>query len=157
AKEIKVSHPNYTFHLIGKDFKDDYSKKIKEEIISLELTNTVFVYGTKEDISNILKQSNFGILTSLSEGLPIAILEYGFYKLPVVATNVGEIPMVINKEEGILVESNSVPDFVVALKNIINNTTLQATLSNRLHNKIMNNYSEEAVLQLYLKCIDEKK
>ena len=74
-----------------------------------------------------------------------------------VATNVGEIPMVINEEEGILVESNCVPDFVVALKNILNNTTLQTTFANRLHNKIMNNYSEEAVLQLYLKCIDEKK
>lgn len=157
AKEIKVSHPNYTFHLIGKDFKDDYSKKIKEEIISLELTNTVFVYGTKEDISTILNQSSFGILTSLSEGLPIAILEYGFYKLPVVATNVGEIPMVINEGEGILVESNCLSDFVVALRNIVNNTTLQTTFANRLHNKIMNNYSEESVLQFYLKCIDEKK
>jgi glycosyltransferase involved in cell wall biosynthesis len=89
--------------------------------------------------------------------LPIAILEYGFYKLPVVATNVGEIPMVINEGEGILVESNCLSDFVVALRNIVNNTTLQTTFANRLHNKIMNNYSEESVLQFYLKCIDEKK
>lgn len=157
AKEMKLTHTDWTFHLIGKDFNDDYSKSLKEEIIILGLTDSVFIYGSKEDIPAILKQSNIGILTSLSEGLPIAILEYGFYKLPVVATSVGEIPMVINKGEGILVESNCVPDFVVALKKTVNDITLQTTFATQLHEKIIQNYSEDAVLQLYLKCINENE
>lgn len=157
AKEIQLTHEDWTFHLIGKDFNDDYSKKLKEEIVALGLTNTVFIYGSKEDIPAILKQANIGVLTSLSEGLPIAILEYGFYKLPVVATSVGEIPMVINKGEGILVESNCVNDFVVALKSMLNDITLQIKFASQLHEKIIQNYSEEAIIQLYLKCINENE
>ena len=29
AKKVKLSHPEWTFHLVGKDFEDDYSKEIK--------------------------------------------------------------------------------------------------------------------------------
>ena len=32
AKKIKVSAPDWTFHLIGKDFEDDYSKIIHQKI-----------------------------------------------------------------------------------------------------------------------------
>ena len=29
AEKLKQSHPDWTFHLIGKDFEDDYSKQVK--------------------------------------------------------------------------------------------------------------------------------
>jgi glycosyltransferase involved in cell wall biosynthesis len=153
AKIINKSHPDWTFHLIGKDFNDDYSIMIKEEIKTLSLAETVFVYGSKDDVSAILNQASIGVLTSSSEGLPVAILEYGFHKLPIVATSVGEIPMVISEDEGILVESDCISDFVVALETLVNNSTLQNKLATNLHKKIVQNYSEEAVLKLYLKSI----
>ena len=156
AKEIKLSHPDYSFHLVGKDFFDDYSKSIKRKIVEFGLKNTVFVYGSKEDVSNILKQSSFGILTSLSEGLPIAILEYGFHNLPVVTTTVGEIPKVIGNKEGILVESNNVKDFVLALRSILNSSDLRASLVDNFYNKVINNYSENSVFKLYMNYINEK-
>lgn len=156
AKQIKVTHPDWTFHLIGKDFNDVYSKEIKNEIQILNLTDTVFVYGSKMDIPFILSQANIGILTSLSEGLPIAILEYGFYSLPVIATAVGEVPTVISGDEGVLVECNQIDAFCDALREYINNPALRESYSTRLHDKIILNYSETAVLSLYLKWINEK-
>jgi glycosyltransferase involved in cell wall biosynthesis len=157
AKAIKESHPDWTFHLVGKDFNDDYSKSLKDEIKRLELTQSVFLYGSREDIPNILNQSTIGILTSSSEGLPIAILEYGFYNLPIVATSVGEIPTVIGEEEGILVTSNSVNDFVLTLEKTMNDPKLQNRLATNLHLKIVKNYSESAVIEFYLKGIYENK
>jgi glycosyltransferase involved in cell wall biosynthesis len=157
AKKINETNPKWTFHLIGKDFNDAYSKEIKEEIKQFGLINTVFIYGSKQDVSEILKQSSIGVLTSLSEGLPIAILEYGFHKLPVVATSVGEISLVVNNEkEGLLVKSDNVSEFVIALNKIIGSKILQTNFANSLHQKILENYSEEAVIQQYLKCINEK-
>ena len=131
----------------------DLDLKIEEKIKTLSLAKTVFVYGSKDDVSAILNQATIGILTSSSEGLPVAILEYGFHKLPIVATSVGEIPMVISEDEGILVESDCISDFVVALKTLVNNSTLQNKLATNLHKKIVQNYSEEAVLKLYLKSV----
>ena len=157
AKKINETNPTWTFHLIGKDFNDAYSQGIKDDIKAFGLTNCVFIYGSKQDVSEILEQSSIGILTSLSEGLPIAILEYGFHKLPIVATSVGEIPLVVdNEKEGLLVKSDNVSEFVIALKKIIGSEILQNNFANSLHQKIVENYSEEAVIQQYLKCINEK-
>lgn len=155
AKVINEVYPDWTFHLVGKDFNDLYSKSLKDEIEMLALTQVVFVYGSKEDISGILKQASIGVLTSLSEGLPVAVLEYGLHKLPVVATSVGEIPMVLEGNSGLLVESNHIDDFVLALEKIMNNSNLQNRLASNLNEKILKNYSETAVIELYLNRIYE--
>jgi hypothetical protein len=73
--------------LVGKDFKDEYATQINQAIKQHNLGETIFMYGSKEDV-RILSQSTIGILTSASEGLPLALLEYG--KIPVVVTNVGD-------------------------------------------------------------------
>lgn len=150
AKKVQQSHPDWTFHLVGKDFEDDYSLKIKTLILDFNLGNTIFVYGSRNDIENILEQSAIGILTSQSEGLPVALLEYGLYEKPVVVTNVGEIPLVIQDENnGFLVETGSVQSFYDSLVKLMENETLSTDFGKALQKTIENKYSEKAVLHQY--------
>lgn len=154
AKKIKVSHPEWTFHLVGKDFDDVYSNQIKSLILEYNLNKTVFVYGSRNDIGNILKQAAIGVLTSQSEGLPVALLEYGLYEKPVVVTNVGEIPLIIKDGvNGFLIKAGLVPLFYDAVVKLIENDTLRADFGSKLEKKIANNYSEEAVIHFYLKWL----
>lgn len=156
AKTISQSHPEYTFHLVGKDFDDDYSGAIKQTILSYNLENHVFIYGSCDDIPAILKQSTIGILTSDSEGLPIALLEYGFASLPVVVTAVGEIPQVVaSHEEGFVVPKDDVVAFTNALQQLLDNPNLQATFAKQFHQKVKADYSEKAVLNRYLTLVHE--
>jgi glycosyltransferase involved in cell wall biosynthesis len=151
AKKLQFSHPDWSFHLIGKDFNDAYSEQIKKLIIELELEHTVFIYGTKPDIGNILEQCTIGVLTSQSEGLPVALLEYGLYKKPVVVTAVGEIPGVIeNGKNGYVVMNPALDLFYDNLVNLIDNEMLKQKFGNELYNTVLENYSEEAVLKQYL-------
>jgi glycosyltransferase involved in cell wall biosynthesis len=157
AKVISQSHPEYTFHLVGKDFNDAYAATIKATIVSYGLQDTVFLYGSCDDIPAILNQSTVGILTSDSEGLPIALLEYGFYNLPVVVTAVGEIPEVVTHDkEGFVVPKNDSLAFINALQELLDNPNLQATFARQLNEKVVAQYSSEAVLKNYLKLLDEK-
>lgn len=150
AKKVQQSYPEWTFHLVGKDFEDDYSNKIKDLILDFNLEKNVFVYGSRNDIKNILEQSTIGILTSQSEGLPVALLEYGLFKKPVVVTNVGEIPLVIQDGiNGFLVETNSEELFYGSLVQLMESDTLRLHFGNKLQKTIGNNYSEEAVIQQY--------
>jgi hypothetical protein len=45
---IKISHPDWTFHLVGKDFKDEYATQINQAIKQHNLGETIFMYGSKE-------------------------------------------------------------------------------------------------------------
>jgi glycosyltransferase involved in cell wall biosynthesis len=153
---MKESHPDWTFHLIGKDFEDDYSKQIKNLVLDYNLEKTVFFYGSRNDIKYILEQSTIGILTSKSEGLPVALLEYGLYEKPVVVTNVGEIPLVIeNGRNGFLVETNSTQLFYYSVLNLINDDCLLSDFGKALKKTISTNYSEEAVINQYLKWLKQ--
>lgn len=158
AKKIKFSHPEWSFHLVGKDFDDDYSKQIKKLILEYDLEKSVLIYGSKQNIRNILMQSTIGILTSQSEGLPVALLEYGLNKLPVVVTDVGEIPMLIQDGvNGFLVASEQVQLFHESLVKLIEKDTIRFDLGNALHKTINEHFSEQAVINKYLEWLTNRK
>ncbi len=151
AKKLKHSHPEWTLHLVGKDFEDQYSEQIKNKIAELELEKHVFLYGSRQDIKNILDQSSIAVLTSLSEGLPVALLEYGLYKMPVVVTNVGEISSVIkNNTNGILVPSGDSEKFCKAIVQYIDDVKIRKTFSENLQLTIKNDFSKKAVIDHYI-------
>lgn len=149
AKKMKKSFPDWTFHLIGKDFKDVYSKKIHKIIVTEGLQKTVFIYGASNSIISAIKQSTVGVFTSLSEGLPVSLLEFGYFGLPVVSTAVGEIPKVLNNENGILVASGDVSSFVQALEKVITDPNFRNSIGEKLKNDIHLKYSKETVIKKY--------
>ncbi|WNM20268.1 glycosyltransferase [Flavobacterium capsici] len=155
AKKIKETHPDWTFHLVGKDFNDSYSLTLREKIQFENLQNTVFIYGSKNDTSNIINQSEICIFTSSSEGLPVALLEFGLHSKAVVSTSVGEIPLIIkNDKNGLLVDVDDVEGFNSALNSLINNSELRNQIGMNLHDTILKNNSEEAVLNQYLSWLN---
>ena len=155
AENISSKFSDWTFHLVGKDFEDSYSEKIKKEIISKNLTNTVFLYGSQEAIAEVIKQSSIGVLTSDSEGLPIAILEYGFFGLPVISTNVGEIgSVIINNTSGFLVAPNDPEEFSKKLILLLENEDKRIAFAANLQKTIFDNYTPDAVIEKYQKYIE---
>ncbi len=151
ASKVKKAHPDWTFHLVGKDFQDDYSKQIKEKIMQLNLEDEVFIYNSRQDIANILEQSDIAILTSLSEGLPVSLLEYGWYKKPVVVTNVGEIATLIkNGINGFIVSSQDEKSYYDALLLLIENNALQKSIGDNLYEDVVKQYSEASIIKEYL-------
>lgn len=151
ARKLKLSHSEWTFHLVGKDFNDGYSLKIKDLIVAFNLEKNVFLYGTKNDINHIIKQSTIGILTSQSEGLPVALLEYGWYQKPAVVTAVGEIPSLIaHGENGFIIAAQQDSLFYEALVALIENESLQLEFGQAFYRTIRDHHSETAVISQYI-------
>jgi glycosyltransferase involved in cell wall biosynthesis len=48
AEKLKQTHPEWSFHLVGKDFEDEYSQKVRRFIEEKKLSNEVYVYGSKK-------------------------------------------------------------------------------------------------------------
>jgi glycosyltransferase involved in cell wall biosynthesis len=150
AKLLVQKFPDWTFHLVGKDFGDAYATRLRREIAQ-SLAGNVFVYGTRNDTVHILSQSSIAILTSKSEGLPVAVLEYGTSKKPVVVTQVGELPLVVeNNRNGLTVPSGDAKAFAEALTRLIADPGLRKTLGESLYQTVLERHSEAAVVTRYL-------
>lgn len=146
--QIVEKHSNWTLHCVGKDFNDEYSKQIKTKIKQLGLEKKVFIYGSKSDVSNILNQAEIAVLSSNSEGLPVALLEYGLAKLPVVATKVGECETVItNKENGLIVDKQNAELLAKAIGTYIENEEFRNKNAESYYQHIINNYSEKKQIE----------
>ena len=154
AEKLKKSNSDWTFHLVGKDFEDEYSVQVKESIINKNLENNVFIYGSKSDIKNIINQSDIAILTSKSEGLPVALIEYGLFKKPVVSTKVGEIPLIVKDNfNGFIVNVNDVDLFCQKLLKYILEEDLRVQMGNSLYKTIIENHSEKGIVANYLNWV----
>ncbi|MBF7090605.1 glycosyltransferase family 4 protein [Flavobacterium sp. ALJ2] len=155
ANIIRKEYPDWTFHLFGKDFLDDHSKELKRLIRDLRLYENIFFYGTVNNVASILKQCDIAVLPSISEGLPLAILEYGLSKLPVVATNVGEIStIIISEKEGLIVESNNINQFSHSIQKLIRDEKLRITMGSELNKMVNLNYSRESIVRDYISWLN---
>lgn len=147
----KELFPDWTFHLVGKDFNDDYSLKIKTAIVQNKLQDTVFLYGSKNDVSTIINQCDIALITSDSEGLPVSLIEFGWFEKAVISTRVGEIPFVIEHgNNGFLVKPNDADSFIKYLEMLIHDEELRTMFGINLKNTISQNYAKESVIEKYL-------
>ncbi|TDE04597.1 glycosyltransferase [Flavobacterium hiemivividum] len=156
AKILRETHPEWTFHLVGKDFEDNYSSEIKKLIVEYDLKDQVFVYGSKNDVENIVQQASICVLTSKSEGLPVALLEYARGEKPVVVTDVGNMPEVVqNGKNGFVVPHNA-ELFCAAIVELIENEALRDDFGAAIYNTVLNSYSEEVIIKQYLKWVQQQ-
>lgn len=87
-----------------------YPKSLIQHVEGIGLLNkTIFLIGEIEykQVAREMKKANGFVMFSRFENLPCAILEALCCGLPVISSDVGGISEVINKENGILVESGN--------------------------------------------------
>lgn len=144
-KIINEKYQDWTLHLVGQDYQNEYSKEIKKFITNNNLERFVFEYGVCSDIFNILDQSTIGVLSSNSEGLPISLLEYGLARLPIVTTNVGECNLVINDERFIVEPLNSAK-LAHAIELLISSEALRKGQIKINYEKVISQFSKESFI-----------
>uniref|UniRef100_UPI002627CCE3 glycosyltransferase n=1 Tax=uncultured Lutibacter sp. TaxID=437739 RepID=UPI002627CCE3 len=147
-QRVNEIHSDWTLHLVGLAIQDTYATEIKEYIVHHKLSNHVFLYGSCYDTSFILEQASIGVLASKSEGLPVALLEYGLAKLPVVVTDVGECAKVVkHKRSGMVVAPNNEVALAKALEMLVLDKKLCSELSTTLYETVQMNYSKSNFIQ----------
>jgi glycosyltransferase involved in cell wall biosynthesis len=89
---------------------------------ALGIGDSVFFLGRKDNIGDILGETSVFALSSLREGLPVALVEALASGLPVIGTNAGGIPEVIkDKENGFVVLAGEERALSKAILDIFNN------------------------------------
>lgn len=120
---VRKSAPQARLVIVG-----DGSERgaIQELSDSLGLSEVVQLLGVRHDVAALLGAADIGLLTSLSEGVPLTLLEAMASELPTVATRVGGIPeVVIDFECGRLCAAGDVRSLAEALTTLVCNPELR--------------------------------
>ena len=91
---VARTHPQAHLLLVGSDL-GAYADLVRSEIARLDVGASVTLLGVRTDVAAVLAGSDIGVLGSVEEGTPLAVLEYGLSELAVVATAVGEVAEVL--------------------------------------------------------------
>lgn len=145
-KSIHALHSDWTLHLVGNVKENEYSRQLKDFIKDNQLESSIYVHGLKDDISYILSQCEIGVIASTSEGLPMALLEYGHAALSVITTNVGKCGDIVGAR-GVVLQEISQNEMEKAILMLIDNDELRSRYSKEIKDYIDANFSEKAILE----------
>ena len=95
AKIVLQRLPNVKFAIIG---RGGLEPELKEEARKLNISDNVLFLGFREDTHELLKVMHVFVLPSLSEAMPLSLIEAMACCLPCVASNVGGISEVIDDD-----------------------------------------------------------
>lgn len=129
-------------------------ENLKKEVQALGLENIVSLPGAKENVAEYLAKANIYCASSHREGLPLSMLEAMASKLPVISTNVGGVPDLI-QNSGILVEDNNPQQLIKAMVDLATDPekcALFAENGYRIAQQFDAAKCAEAYLKIYSEC-----
>ena len=140
---------------IGLIFIGDGEEKLRLENRAEELgiDKNVFLLGRVEYnlIPTFMHYSDILILPSIEEGVGRVLLEAMSLNLPIVASNVGGIPLVIdNNKDGLLFEVGDIEALKEKVLFLLNDPTSSKDMAKVAHQKFITNYEYEVSMNMFL-------
>lgn len=134
--------------LVGREAEPAYSEKVRSSIRELGLARHVSLLGERTDVAGILRQCDIGVLSSIGEGFPLALVEYGLAGLAAVTTDVGQCAEVLDAgHAGLLVPAGQPEALAAALSRLLGSHELRSELGVRLQHRVVARYSRDSVIE----------
>jgi glycosyltransferase involved in cell wall biosynthesis len=122
----------------------------------LGIDGNVCFLGRRSDLADVYASFDLFVLPSLSEGMPLSLLEAMAAKIPVVATRVGEVPKILEEGKiGMLVDPGSRQELESALRHLVLNPEERLSLGQAGFDAVRSKYSSELMAQTYLSIYSE--
>ena len=129
AAIIAAAVPSAAFLLVG---QGALKSQLQQLAVELRIGNRVFFSSPEVTVPDCLARMSVACLSSESEGLPNAILEYMAAGLPVVATDVGGVgELVRDGFTGYLVRAHTPEAFAEPIIQLLRNPDLRSAMGRR--------------------------
>jgi len=120
----------------------------KQSLMDLAAANglekQIFFLGERKDVQKILNSINIFVLSSIREGLPVSLLEAMACGKPVVVTNVGGIPEVVEDgETGFIVNPSDSAALAGRIIKLLREPGAASEMGARARQRILNHFSVE--------------
>lgn len=123
---LRLSHPDVTLVMVG---FGPLEGELRRQVDALGLADAIRFVGSRNDVLELMPAFDIFVLSSLYEGLGIALVEAMASGLPCVATAVGGVPEVFDDGvEGLLVSPQDPPALAAALGKLYDDSDLRSEM-----------------------------
>jgi glycosyltransferase involved in cell wall biosynthesis len=163
AALVRERVPNAKFVLVGPTVfsgkvNDNIPKQLADLCNKLHLKDDVIFTGgvTYEELKKIYSSADCFVLSSRSEGMPLAVLEALSSGLPVIAMNAEGIQDVIKDgENGFIVEKGDILKMSEKIVSVISDKNLRSYMSSKARQTIIRYFTWEEIAMKTLKLYRE--
>ena len=147
ARELVLDFPNLLFLFVG---DGPERQGLCEMVSAFGLEDNVLFAGKQRDMPAVYASIDLLALPSLSEGMPMTVIEGMAARRPVVASRVGDIPKLIRDgETGLLVEPGNPQALRHAIAQLLSNPVLRSELAGRGQQWASEEFSARTMAQRY--------
>ena len=151
AAIVNKHNKDAIFTIVGDGYLKD---ELQYLITSLGIQDHVRLLGYRADIADFLDAADLFVLSSISEGLPISLLQAMGVGKPVISTRIGGVADVITDgENGLLVPVNDPQALAEAITSILNDKHRGDDFVAKGRQKIIRYFSQEKMGQSYKKLL----
>ncbi|MDX1979541.1 MAG: glycosyltransferase [Bryobacteraceae bacterium] len=154
-KLVLREEPEAHLILVGNVTEPPQRDLIFSEISQLGLERHITYLGPRNDVAQVIKACDVAVLSSVSEGLPLVLLEYGSLRLPAVCTSVGQCPEVLdNGRAGILVPPSSPEPLAKELVGLLRSPERRTQLGNALGDRVQTVFGAASMIDQTCRVYD---
>lgn len=144
----------YSFYIIG-DGNKKYINDLRKTICKYRLEDNVFLLGYIKSGYNVLNEYDCGLMCSKSEAFGRTTVEYMMAGLPVIASNTGANPELVNDNVGLLYEESNIYDLAFKIQFMIDNAKIRKQMGENAYIYANEKFSSEVnarnIYELYLR------
>ncbi len=131
--------------------RGDLEERLRDRARALQVSDRFHLLGLRSDIGNVLAGANVFVLPSLSEGVPLALLEAMLAGRPVVASAVGEVPTVLDGgRAGVMVPARDPAALAQALDTLLADPAEARRLGAAAQARATESYTFDVMMDRYL-------
>jgi glycosyltransferase involved in cell wall biosynthesis len=145
--QLSRRYPNLHVVIAG---RGEQQNALSDLARQLDVESRVHLVGLRPDVANVVAAGDVFALPSLSEGLPLALLEAMFAARPIVASNVGDVAAVLDQGNvGLLVKPGDVSELARGIDRQLSDPTGAGLMGERAANRADAEYRVERMTSRY--------
>lgn len=156
AAEVTRRLPNVRFLLIGDLGDGSIRAEVEKLAAKHNIEKNVIILGFRSDVSRLLSLMDVFVLSSISEGHPLSVVEAMAAAKPVVVTNVGGLPEIVEDgHTGYLVEPKNPSALAEKITTLLSQPDFREQMGSRAVKAAEGRFSLDAMIRSYEQLFEE--
>jgi glycosyltransferase involved in cell wall biosynthesis len=149
AAEVCGRFPSARFVAVG-DVDEGLARPIRQLVADLSLDDKFVFAGFRADVPQVLSELDVFVLSSTSEGMPLAILEAMAGRKAIVATRCGGIPEVLEDgQSGLLVPPSDPAALARAIGDLLSDESKALRIGHNARARLTSRFTVDRMIERY--------